>query len=140
MRLSLTKQTHDTLRPCDNNRLLPNGLQRRSGTVARIKCQLIITAIEDMICWKPHNLILVLLIVMAKRPNYTWNILLQAEGTHFTKITHSLFSVKDAMNYKVLHCVPVYNVEWRGFNFFQNRRLLTLGKPQAFDPWKTEGF
>ena len=130
MSLALHKQSKNTLRPC-NSRFLPNRPQASSGTITGIKGQLIVTPIEDMICWKPYNLILILLMSMTERPNYTGNSLLQAEGTHFTKITHSLFSVKDAMNYKVLHCAPVLMKTQQGFNF---------SKPQAFDPWKTAGF
>jgi len=130
MCLSLTKESHDTLRPCDNW-LLPNRLQCRSRTVTRIKGQLIITAIKDMICWKPNNLILILLISVAKWTNHAGDTFFQAERTHFTKITHSLFPIKDTMNYKVLHCVTeLKKIFFFQFYFYDSllefRRCLTI--------------
>lgn len=72
-----------------------------------------------MICWKPNNLIFIFLPSMAKGTNYTWNTLLQAEGTHVSKITHSFFAIKDAVDYEVIHCAAALRYTVR-FNFFSN--------------------
>jgi len=77
---------------------------------------------------------------MAKGPNYAGDIFLQAEGAHFAKITHSLFSVKDAMNYKVFHCATVYKVKSWGFNFIQNRRLLTTQNRRLLTTQSRQGY
>ena len=56
-----------------------------------------------MIRWKPNDLFSVFVKFMTEWSNYALYSFLQAELSHFNKLTSAFSTVKDAVNNNVLH-------------------------------------